>query len=701
VAGSQTRQAGLPEIAGPDDPESLLEDDGRNAMALVLLGVPRADVWRTIVCWRAASGFAPPIDLIEPDEALLKTWRQTLAGAEVDADSGARCRCHAGAEALERYEKSLLMDPARMLPTRIITSGRAEATLPPREAVSRLIDRVQAARRDAAARHIERQRRIYEPTSAATWGRRFRRAGVVEPALRIVGITTRHSTVMRHAMRDLAGAFRRAGCVFELVMEEHEHTSTIEAARVIAEREPDLVVVINHLKSELHGEVHAGVPYACWIQDHMPALWHPQAGRSIGDVDLVLGQSRSLMARQFAYPADRFLETSNVTDPSTYGDEPLDEAELAPWRCDISFVSHGSAPAEAMLADMARGEPPAVERCLRHVLALMREALERAPYIRSLDLAAMLLEAERAAGLTGVTPAARLNVLLQRALALYDRLLRHQTLQWAATWADSRRRTLRLHGRGWEHHPALARHAAGEIANGRALRALHQASAVNLQVNGYGSMHQRLLDALASGGFALVRFHPADVLRRHYETLRDVICRDALDLAGIARRRGEDAALDSKLSAIEALEGVRIAPMNDLLRRRQRDVQALVFNLPSRQNDDAALLRRLCALDNFPRRIAGDLPGYADVTFRTETTMHELLDQFVLHADGAEARARASAPMRASVLEHDTSDALVRRILAHYRGLGLGGESFVGSRLDAARGLDPGNVVRMDADSHG
>lgn len=640
----------------------MLVDDGRNALALLLIGVPPHEAWRALVSWQAASGFAPPIDLIETDQQVLSRWRDGLDDRSVL--HGPRIAVHDGPRALARFAASLREDTARMLPTQIAVIARDGATLPTSEDARRVIREVAETRMRERRKHVAMQQARFETLTRQSWAERFQKAGVIEPALRVVGFTTRHSTVMQHAMRDLGGAFRRQGCEFELIMEPHPFTSTIEVARLLAERECDLVVVINHLRRELDGDVHPQLPYVCWIQDHMPALWQPQAGRSVGELDLVLGQSRSLMTGQYDYPPDRFLETSNLTDPATYSDEPLDEAELDSHRCDLSYVSHGSATPEDLLGEIVRDERADVVRCLTLLLERMRVALDQRPFVRSLDLATMLLESEEDAGVTGLSPEVRLGVLFQKALALYDRLLRHQTLQWAAEWARSHGRTLRIHGRGWERHPTLGPFAAGEIENGRPLRALYQASRINLQVNGYGSMHQRLLDGLASGGFILVRFHPADVLRLHYEALRDRIFRDRLDVVAIDRRRAIDDALDGILVNIESLEGLYIAPASNPLRRRQRTLQARVFNLREHDNDDEGLLRRLCALRHFPRRIAGDLPGYEDVAFRTRDEFHALLDRFI----GDEgARVRSASSMRRAVLENDTHDVLVRRILNHFR----------------------------------
>jgi hypothetical protein len=86
-----------------------------------------------------------------------------------------------------------------------------------------------------------------------------------------------------------------------------------------------------------------------------------------------------------------------------------------------------------------------------------------------------------------------------------DRCFRHATLAWVSRWCAAHGKTLRLYGRGWESHPEFARWAAGTAEPGEPLRAIYQASRVNLQLIESGFAHSRALDGLAAGGFFLAR----------------------------------------------------------------------------------------------------------------------------------------------------------------------------------------------------
>ena len=76
----------------------------------------------------------------------------------------------------------------------------------------------------------------------------------------------------------------------------------------------------------------------------------------------------------------------------------------------------------------------------------------------------------------------------------------------------------RIYGRGWEQHPTLAPFAAGVIEHGAPLRCVYRASKLALQLMPSGFLHQRALEALASGTLPLARYCPEDFARLPIET---------------------------------------------------------------------------------------------------------------------------------------------------------------------------------------
>lgn len=627
----------------------------------LLIGVPGQAIWKALLHQATAAGYEPPIDLVEPDPAVFAAWLATLEDeAPLRTE---RVSCFVGPEASLQLRQWLAEHAWRTAPTHMLTNHRP-GFAPPSVDGAFLAPAAEArAKRDAEAKR--RMHARHEGKDLAFWRRRYREAGSTQPPLRFVGFTTRYSTVIQYAMADLAAAFRRRGCGFDLVMQPSKHCPTVDVVGALAGGDHDGIVVINHLRLEFGDTKPANIPYVCWMQDHMDALCDRKAGQSIGPLDLVITHSPHVYASLYGYPLGRCLPSSNLTDPATYSDEPLPEAELAPMRCDVAFAAHGSGTPEELADEITRGAPPAFRAMIETFLKLVRARLERDGWINSPELVMLMLEAESASRHPALSPLVRRSRIYPQLARIYDRVFRHEAIRWAASWAKKRGRSFRLYGQGWERNPEFAPYAAGQVAGGRPMRALYQATSVTLQMNGYSSLHQRLLDCLASGGFVLSRENPADSIRAPFLEIQRAIRELGLtSLAQLAAKRQTDAKLDEACRGAERLGGAVIRPVGDA--RRDAHVAAMrAGNDIDDLRTDAGLFEMLRDMRLIPTRVAADLPGFDQTVFGTEAALHELLDRFV---DDPAARAAVAAPMRRSVIEHDTYDSLVDRIIGAFRG---------------------------------
>ncbi|MHC4948391.1 MAG: glycosyltransferase family protein [Planctomycetota bacterium] len=631
-------------------------------MSFLLGGVPAEPLWRRLAATRAEPGYRPPLDVVETDASVFGAWLALVDLAAPLADE--RLWLFVGPDAPDAYRRFLLEHPWRRPATVRLTNHRPGWSAPDLgEDFHRPVVETLHARLETA---LARQRRRYDGADAARWARRYEAAGAGGPPLRIAGLTTRYSTYIQHAMRDLAGAFRRRGCEFEVCVEPSASCGGLDPATILADGGFDLVVLINHLRAEAGAHVHPRLPCVSWIQDHMPALLTPEAGRTIGPFDLVLAQETGRMAAEFAYPPDHLLETSNLTCLDTYDATPLPEAELAPRRCDVSYVGHGSEPPAEHVDEIARGWPDPARRCLHAYAELVARRLERSSFLTFVDRLELLLEAERTTDGAALSPEGR-RQMLPATMRVFDRALRHQTLAWAARWAHARGRRFRVHGRGWDRHPRLGVHAAGPVDNGRPLRAVYQASAVTLQMSGYHNLHQRLLDAVACGGFVLTRANPTDFLGPACRAVSAALGRrPAATLDDLRSAARDDAGLAAALDAIERSGALCLAPAGDERRRRQSALAEAVYG---RTGDDDDVLGRLRSLASSTERRGGDLPGFDATTFDGPEALFALLDR---HVDDAPGRGAIMTPMRESIVRHDTYDGLVDRVLARLRALFAG-----------------------------
>ena len=107
---------------------------------------------------------------------------------------------------------------------------------------------------------------------------------------RVLLLTTRFSSVLQYSTRDAAEGFRQIGWDARVVIEPTPAHRLYRPAirRALDEFKPDLVFQIDHLRHE-HGDLFPpNLPFACWVQDHLPNLTSDAAGAAVGPRDFVL-----------------------------------------------------------------------------------------------------------------------------------------------------------------------------------------------------------------------------------------------------------------------------------------------------------------------------------------------------------------------------------------------------------------------------
>lgn len=341
-------------------------------------------------------------------------------------------------------------------------------------------------------------------------------------------LTTVFTTVLQYSTADTARALREMGWEVEVAIEPSKyHTLTFPAVRqLILDHRPDLILQIDHLRSE-HDELFpATIPFLCWTQDHLPNLTRLEAGASQGPLDFLLTNHGPWYTRHFGYPADRHIALGKLTRV------PKIPAEWCSDGPDLCYVSNASKRPEAAMADVqaAFAASPLmaglVEPCVRRIEATYARG---GSFAGTVAMRELVCDVVRELGVT-LGPAELGNLateLFERVNNLY---YRQQALVWAADLADRLGLTFAIYGNGWAEHPRLGRYARGPVAYGADLEALTRSARINLQIVPYFCLHQRLLDGLAAGGFYLVREHPSDssvsrlagFLERHAPAARDL-----------------------------------------------------------------------------------------------------------------------------------------------------------------------------------
>ncbi len=458
-------------------------------------------------------------------------------------------------------------------------------------------------------------------------------------------ITSRYTTVLQYSTRDTAEGLRANGWDARVLIESGAHLRlTGRSIRAqLAAHKPDLVIVLDHLRYEYGDLFPPGLPFACWIQDELSNLTSARAGASIGERDFVWTCAGVTYARDYGYPLEQCVYLEKLTRV------PERPARWSSDGEDLAYVSNASQRPEELvevLTAMAGGDAK-----MRAVLGDCCEAIqgvyERGGHLHSYSqVRAIVGEACAARGVGPLPTGTRERVVLELFTKLNNALYRQQALRWVAAAAGEMGLRLSLYGQGWERHPDFAAFARGPIAYGADLEALTRRAKINLQILPYSTMHQRLLDGVAAGGFFLVRAHPIDGF-----------------LAALMRFVG---GLPASVSTVEeARAALRDEALGELTALHARyDVVC-----EHRGADMIGLARTVMAQGGEPR-LRG-VPRLDEVTFDDAATFRARLERFI--GDGG-ARAEVWREQALYVERHLTYRGDLPRVLR-----------WMGDRLSAAR----------------
>lgn len=472
-----------------------------------------------------SSGRSGFIDAFSPCLFVLQADPQEMLDGLAQADlrevlSDARVRVLAGPDAGERFGELLRERLDFHITGAFIPLSGLRTRLAP--SPGRILEEAEAAQLREHERLAARVRATYEARDRAWWAARYERAlaGRSAPGdagapcadgpLRVLVLSCRYTTYIRHAAEDLAEAFAAAGCRTRVLLEPDAQArfSSVSYLRALDGFEPDLIVLANYTRATLGPWLPRSLPFVCWLQDAMPHQFDARAGAAQGEMDFLVGHVHAELHERFGYPRERSLQFPVVAGSRKFHAGAVDPELARRFECEIALVSHHSETPEAMHERLVRegGTSPQVARLLEALRPRVEEAVGLACVHGPLNLLRhyALLTAR---DVLGAEPDAKLLTTLYRhyALPLADRILRHEAVAWAARIAERRGWRLHLYGRGWEHHPRFAPHARGPVEHGEALRACYRSAAAHLHVSVNTLVHQRVLECALSGGLPLAR----------------------------------------------------------------------------------------------------------------------------------------------------------------------------------------------------
>lgn len=465
----------------------------------VLVGLDRPDA---VLAGLGAHGtddgsYVSPVFVLEPDAGVAES------GACREIGAHPRVRLFAGPGCERALLESLRGGLDGALPNRFHVSGPRTAVVA--KAAADGLRRLMTEQADATRAVRARLDGIANGRGAAYWAERYRaiRDG---SSPRVLVVTSLFTTFLRYSAEDLAGAFGEHGADARLLM-ERDHASVLTPIAVMREIErfdPDLIVVINYTRNQRAEMFPKGWPYVCWVQDAMNHMFQKSAGGTT-ELDFLAGHIYSGSGMIEGYAEDAVLEFPVPVSEQKFFDAPISDTERERFACDIAYVSHQSETAERFHDRLVREFEAAQRGVFTSCLAAIRGAVDdwaSGPQEGRLERA---LE-DLVAGLGRKGDRNAQDVMrTQYVYPITERLLRHQSLEWAGGIAERHNLDLRIFGNGWDAHPTLHRYAHGAVEHGESLRACYSAGAVQLHVSALGCGHQRVVECAFSGGLPLCR----------------------------------------------------------------------------------------------------------------------------------------------------------------------------------------------------
>jgi hypothetical protein len=454
-----------------------------------------------------SAGYSPRLYVVEPDRQRFDDAMALPEYGEVLRDE--RVVWCIGDDAIVQLQRELTKRTAYSLPSRVLFAPGCDAGLAQR--VGTALEAVHAVQGQQLVELKTQVDFAYAGKDRAYWAQRYETSGGAEP-LRVLVLTTRYTTYVKHAAADFAAAFERSGCAVKLLIEPdgHSRLASTEYLRSVRDARPDLIVLINYPRAAMGDALPANVPFVCWIQDAMPHLFDSKVGARQGELDFVVGHLYPELFERFGYDRRRALPSAVVASAQTF--QPVASSSASPHVCDVAFVSHQSETPEAMQQRLVREARESGASSIADVFGLLFSdvagVIEQAGSVSPAFGLRRAVE-QRVKDVLGEAREERTFTLIMRTYAapMADRMLRHQTLRWAADIAAQRGWRLHIYGNGWDRHPHLSAYAKGPVDHDGDLRDVYANARANLHVSINSLVHQRVLECYLSGGLCLCRMH--------------------------------------------------------------------------------------------------------------------------------------------------------------------------------------------------
>ncbi len=422
---------------------------------------------------------------------------------------------------------------------------------------------------------------------------------------RLLVLTSQFTTVLQYSARDVIDAFKELGWETRLVIEPkpYHRITHIGLRQILVDFKPDIFFQIDHLRYESSQLYHPNLPIVCWIQDKLPNLIHPAAGKSISTRDFVLGPNRPTYVQEHGYPQRQWIDMGKLSRV------PKRPAKWDSDGDDLVYVSNASQRGEdlsdQLLNETAGGETGKriVRACCKRLMQIYRDGQS---VETSYQILTIVREVEEELNVTIRNDQNRGSLVTRLVHPLNDALYRQQGLIWAARIAERLGLTLSIYGKGWDQHPDLANYARGYVSYGSDLEDLTRRSKINLRLEPLPTLaHQRMTDGLISGGFFLSR--------------RSIAEDRAQALANFLHEHADES-VETVEQAMEAVPTKYHKELSELVTRTAQTIDTI---------HDPIMGTRLCQRIGMLAPHGRVLPRLDEISFQDEATLQACIERFI------------------------------------------------------------------------
>ena len=384
--------------------------------------------------------------------------------------------------------------------------------------------------RDVQSQDFQDKVRVYYSSDEFKRRQKMISEGQLQP--RILVDTCRWTTFLKYCAADFAKAFDQLGCETRYLIEENDVQAMLPAMnwRQLNEFKPDAVFMISHARPTIP-YFPRELPFIGFIQDRCGPLW------ALQEADIISHLSSQDLFICLVKEFQEYLLTRKVPRKQTFiMPVPADEQMFYPleaghplaerFSCDISYVKHGMADTDAVMArwlittGLADGvQSPAGEFFKELYEEIRRDPARRWPEHQLHEL----IERSFGPQTTPETTRAMHQTMTSFAVEVYTACRRRYYLEELAEQGLS----FRLYGNDWHADRIFQRKDGGPVARDSELNAVYNFSKINLHLQPYASMHQRLSECGLAVGFMMVSDIPKEQdwgpARNYFEADKEIV----------------------------------------------------------------------------------------------------------------------------------------------------------------------------------